>query len=408
MNGSNLGCIVAVAFGKIVTISTSNSQALLTCGTTNQVVVIAPPGTAGSKVPVELATVESFFSTKGKLSNSIPYTYTPSAPSGPTSVRATQRTGGASVSWGPPASDGGSPVTGYIVTATSPGLPSERGVGGAATRSMTFNDLQAGATWTFSVKATSSKGVGLRSVSSPVVPGLGADGYLVETQDGGVLGFGDVHSHGGIAGEGSTAVGFAMMPYGLGYWIVTKTGAVTPFGDALYLGEAARNNVVGMASMPSGKGYWIATKSGAVQSFGQARTYPGKVPKGSVITAIASSLDGKGYWLLGANGSVTAFGDARAHGSLVGKKVGGPVVGMAVNPAGGGYWLATASGSVFAFGGASPQGSVSSKSLSAPLVGIAATPGGDGYWLVAANGQVYNFGAAKYLGSAPSAAAIGL
>src|ERR1039458_10104250 len=102
--------------------------------------------------------------------------------------------------------------------------------------------------------------------------------------------------------------------------------------------------------MPSGKGYWIATKSGAVQSFGQARTYPGKVPKGSVITAIASPLDGKGYWLL------------RAHRG------------------------APASAPVCAFGGTSPQGSVSSKPLSAPLVGLAATPGGDGYWLVAANG----------------------
>ena len=407
LNGSNLGCVVAVAFGQVVTLSTNNSQALLTCGTTNQVVVTAPPGKAGAKVPVRLATVESFFNPTGKTSNSISYTYSPSVPSGPTSVTAMQKNGGASVSWGAPASDGGSPVTGYIVTASSPGLPSERGLGGAATRHMTFNDLQAGATWTFSVKATSKLGVGLRGVSGTVVPGLGADGYLVETQDGSVLGYGDVHSHGGIAGEGSTVVGFATTPDGLGYWIVTSTGAVTPFGDATYLGEASRNNVVGIASMPSGKGYWIATKSGAVQAFGQARTYAGKVPKGSVITAIAPSLDGKGYWLVGSNGSVTAFGDAPTHGSLVGKKV-GPVVAIAVNPAGKGYWLATASGSVFAFGGASRHGSVSSKKLSAPIVGMAPAPAGDGYWLVAANGQVYNFGAAKYLGSAPSAAAIGL
>ena len=33
-----------------VTLSTSNSRALLTCGTTNQVVVTAPPGKADTTV----------------------------------------------------------------------------------------------------------------------------------------------------------------------------------------------------------------------------------------------------------------------------------------------------------------------------------------------------------------------
>ena len=47
ITGANLGCVVAVAFGKVATFTTSNAQALLSCGTTNVVVVIAPPGTAG-------------------------------------------------------------------------------------------------------------------------------------------------------------------------------------------------------------------------------------------------------------------------------------------------------------------------------------------------------------------------
>jgi hypothetical protein len=408
LTGSNLGCVVAVGFGKVVTLSTSNAQALLVCGTTNLIAVLVPPGKAGTTVPVRVATVESYFDHGGRASNSIPYTYTPSTPSGPSTVSALPRAGATTVRWSAPASDGGSPVTGYIVTASSPGLASERQLAGATKRSLTFTDLQAGATWLFSVKATSNKGVGLRTVSGTAVPSLGDDGYLVETQAGAILGFGDVGSHGGIAGEGSVPAGFATTPSGLGYWVVSTTGAVTAFGDASFFGEASRKDVAGIAAMPDGKGYWIVTQSGAVQGFGRARTYPGKAPKGTEIVAIASSSTGKGYLLTGINGSVTAFGDARSHGSVAGEKLSEPIVGMATTPGGRGYWLVSADGRVFSFGDAPFYGSLAHKAIPAAIVGIAGTPAGDGYWLVAANGKVYNFGAAQNLGSAPNAYAIGL
>ena len=407
LDGANLGCVVSVAFGKVVTLSTSNVKAVLTCGTTNQVVVVAPPGVAGTKVSVRVVTLESLLDPAGQASNQIPYTYTPSAPSPPTTVTVTTGASSTTVHWRPPASDGGSAVTGYSVTASSPGLAGVRQLGGAATRSMTFTDLQAGTFWTFNVRAVSSKGIGPSAVSSPVAPPLGDDGYLVETQSGAVLGFGDVLSHGGIAGEGANAAGIATTPEGLGYWVVTTTGAVTAFGDAAFFGQASRSNVVGIASSPDGKGYWIVTKSGAVQAFGEAKTYKGNLPAGSDITGIASSPDGKGYWLVGSDGAVTAFGDAHAsrswHGTLT-----EPVVGMAVTPNGRGYWLVTAGGRVLSFGDARFFGSVAPKRLSGPIVGIAATPSGNGYWLVGTDGQVYNFGAAENLGNAPSAGAIGL
>jgi hypothetical protein len=408
LNGANLGCIVAVAFGGVVTFTTSNTKALLACGTTNQVIVAAPPGMAGTKVPVEVATVESFFDPAGRASNPIAYTYTPSSPSPPTRVTVTAGAGSATVKWQPPASDGGSAVTGYTVTASSPGLVSVRNLGGAATRQMTFTDLQAGAPWTFSVRAVSDKGIGLRALSNSVAPGLGDDGYLVETRSGAVLGFGDVLAHGGIEGEGAVAAGIAATPEGLGYWLVTTTGAITPFGDAPFFGQASRSGVVGIASLPDGKGYWIVTKSGAVQAFGQAETYPGKVPKGSDITGIAPSPDGFGYWLVGANGAVTAFGDAHSYGSWHGNKLNGPVVGISATTNGRGYWLVASSGRVLSFGDARFFGSVAPKRLGRAIVGMTATPTDNGYWLIGADGTVYNFGAAKNLGNAPSAGAIGL
>ncbi|MGA2527694.1 MAG: protease pro-enzyme activation domain-containing protein [Acidimicrobiales bacterium] len=408
LGGANLGCIVAVAFGQVVTLITSNAQALLACGTTNEIAVLVPPGKAGTTVAVKVATVESYFDRAGQASNSLRYAYTPSAPSGPTEVTASPKAGSVTVRWQPPTSDGGSPITGYIVTASSPGFASVRELAGPTERNVSFDDLQAGTSWVFSVKASSKKGVGLRTVTEAVAPGLGSDGYLLVTQQGAVLGFGDVNSHGGIAGEGYVPAGIAATSSGLGYWIVTTSGRVTAFGNATFYGQPLKKDVAAIASLPDDKGYWTVTQSGAVQAFGQAVTYPGKVPKGSEIVAIASSPSGKGYLLTGIDGSVTAFGDARAHGSASASKLSEPIVGMATTPGGRGYWLVSADGRVFSFGDAPFHGSLAHKTIPAAIVGIAATPTGDGYWLVAANGTVYSFGAAKNLGGAPNAYAIGL
>ncbi len=61
--------------------------------------------------------------------------------------------------------------------------------------------------------------------------------------------------------------------------------------------------------------------------------------------------------------------------------------------------LAARDGGVFAYGTAPFEGSMGGRHLNAPIVGVAATPDGQGYWLVASDGGVFAFGDARFEGS---------
>jgi hypothetical protein len=113
---------------------------------------------------------------------------------------------------------------------------------------------------------------------------------------------------------------------------------------------------------------------------------------------MAATPDGRGYWVVAADGGVFGFGDAGFYGSMGGRPLAQPVVGMATTPDGRGYWVVAADGGVFGFGDAGFYGSMGGRPLDQPVVGMAATPDGRGYWVVAADGGVFAFGA-PYLGS---------
>ena len=65
INGENLGCITGVSFGSVSAASFTNQQAILDCGQTYQAQVTAPPGAAGSTVPVTVTTLESLYNGTG-------------------------------------------------------------------------------------------------------------------------------------------------------------------------------------------------------------------------------------------------------------------------------------------------------------------------------------------------------
>jgi hypothetical protein len=116
------------------------------------------------------------------------------------------------------------------------------------------------------------------------------------------------------------------------------------------------------------------------------------------IVGMATVPGGGGYWLVAADGGIFTFGDAKYFGSTGNLKLNAPIVGMASTPDGGGYWLTASDGGVFTFGDATYQGSTGNLRLNKPVVGIATDGATGGYWLVASDGGVFGFNA-PYLGA---------
>ncbi|HUZ08618.1 MAG TPA: hypothetical protein VMU76_00400 [Acidimicrobiales bacterium] len=226
----------------------------------------------------------------------------------------------------------------------------------------------------------------LGAAASPVFALPAPAGYDLLGADGGVFAFGTPFF-------GSTASDPTRCP-------PNTTDRTRPNGTCLSL-----------ASTPDGGGYWILDGStlqiftyGDAGFYGQpADTYSGVarefVPTGVSVVATPS---GRGYWVLqlplSGAGKVSAFGDAGFMGDTTGLATAGEPTGMAATPDGRGYWLAFSDGGVFAFGDATFAGSMAGKPINAPMVGIAGSPGG-GYWTVGGDGGVFSFGGAPFLGS---------
>ena len=123
-------------------------------------------------------------------------------------------------------------------------------------------------------------------------------------------------------------------------------------------------------------------------------------PLAQPIVGMAATRTGRGYWLVARDGGIFSFGDAAFHGSTGAIRLNQPIVGMAATPSGGGYWFVAADGGVFSFGDAPFRGSTGNLRLTKPIVAMASSPSGNGYWLVAADGGVFSFGDARFHGSA--------
>jgi hypothetical protein len=331
-------------------------------------------------------------------------------PSAPTSVTASVGNTQAVVSWTAPA-NGGSAITGYIVTPYLGLVAQAPQTFLTISPSDTLTGLINGSSYTFTVAATNTLGNGSASAASnvvtPAVPS--APTTTVTTAPPPVttptVSVPPVTTPAVVKPLVSTGGGVAATPGDAGYWALTGKGMLSAHGNATDLGSenAAHLNapVIAVISTPSGLGYWETASDGAVFAFGNASFHGSLV--GTKLTqpivAMAAAPDGQGYWLVDAAGGVFSFGDAKLYGSLTGMRLNRDIVGITATSDGRGYWLVAADGGVFTFGDASFFGSMAAVKLNKPVVGIAITPDGRGYWLVAADGGVFTFGDGRFFGS---------
>jgi len=158
----------------------------------------------------------------------------------------------------------------------------------------------------------------------------------------------------------------------------------------------ARGATVGASAV--GDSFGDAVDQGSMQGRALARPVVGMAPTRS----------GRGYWLVAADGGIFSFGDAAFYGSTGAIHLNQPIVGMAATPSGHGYWFVAADGGIFAYGDAAFYGSTGAMPVNQPIVGMAATPSGHGYWLVARDGGIFSFGDAAFAGSAQGQHVVGM
>jgi pro-kumamolisin-like protein/IPT/TIG domain-containing protein/fibronectin type III domain protein len=170
--GQNLADAFVVTFGKTVA-EASNEPEILTNGSSTQVTAVVPPGKAGSTVHVRVATAESLATGHPASAPSAgsAFHYTSSVASPAQDVKAKKHGTAVTLTWKPPASNGGHKITKYRVSAVAQPNSTKKNAKTpptvfvvtkhASARSAVLTGLRGGWVYRLEVQAINSAGRGL-------------------------------------------------------------------------------------------------------------------------------------------------------------------------------------------------------------------------------------------------------
>ena len=344
------------------------------------------------------------------------------APTSPTSVAATGGPGSAFVTFSPPANDGGTPVTEYVVATTDITRDAWVGRTDGTSSPVAVLNLTAGDRYEFTVMAVNIVGTSIPSgvtnivtATAPTVPHAPTGPVATAGSQSASVSFAPPAIVGGRKITNYTVTATDLVDPARGGQ--TASGLQSPITvTGLFAGDRYEFTVRATNGLGTGppsslsnpvvptsaiNGYWMVASDGGIFSFGGAHFYgsTGALHLNQPMVGMAATPDGKGYWMVASDGGIFTAGDAHFYGSTGSLHLNQPIVGMAATPDGQGYWLVASDGGIFTFGDASFYGSTGSLHLNKPVVGMAATPDGKGYWLVASDGGIFAFGDAGFYGS---------
>jgi hypothetical protein len=143
-------------------------------------------------------------------------------------------------------------------------------------------------------------------------------------------------------------------------------------------------------TFPNLTGYQEVASDGGLFAFGTPfyGSMGGK-PLNAPVMGMAVVPDSGAYYEAASDGGIFAF-HAPFYGSMGGTPLNKPVVGMAFDTLTGGYYEVASDGGLFAFN-APFYGSMGGKPLNAPIVGMAFDPLTGGYYEVASDGGLFAF-----------------